>query len=116
MRKLLSFFNQTITRIRPGTMTERGTTYPDWSEDKVTTVNITNCCITWKATNMSTDGRVLGISDTKVLYAPLDADIKAGDRVKQGEETYEIEGTPEDWNSPTGALNHYEITLKRYEG
>lgn len=114
MRKLLSFFNKTITRVRPGTLTERGTEYPDW--DNADKLDIPNCCITWKDTTLSTDGRVLGIGETRTLFAPLDADIQEGDRIKYGSKVYEIDGEPRDWESPTGAIDHYEITLKRYEG
>lgn len=114
MRRLLSFFNKTVTRIRPGSITERGITYPDW--DNTSELQIDNCVVTWQGTTLSQDGRVMGISDTKILYAPLDADIKEGDRIRYGTKTYEIDGNPMDWESPTGTLNHFEIPLKRYEG
>ena len=114
MRRLLSFFNKTVTRIRPGSITERGITYPDW--DNTSELQIDNCVVTWQGTTLSQDGRIMGISDTKMLYAPLDADFKAGDRIRYGTKTYEIDGDPMDWESPTGALNHFEIPLKRYEG
>lgn len=114
MRRLLSFFNKTITRLRPGTITERGTAYPDW--ENVTELQINNCVMTWQGTSLSQDGRVMGISDSKMLYAPLDADIKEGDRIRYGSKVYEIDGDPMDWESPTGTLDHLEIPLKRYEG
>lgn len=114
MRRLLSFFNRTITRIRPGTITERGTDYPNWED--ADELDIPNCCVAWKNTSLSQEGRVLGLIDTRVLYAPLDADIKEGDRIRYKGKVYEIDGDPMDWESPTGALDHYEIDLKRYEG
>ena len=111
---MVSFAKTTVTRIRAGTITERGTEYPDWNNtDKL---NIPDCCLTWRSTAMSQEGRVLGIENTRVLFAPLDADIKEGDRIKYRGETYEIDGDPKDWESPTGAIDHYEITLKRYKG
>ena len=111
---MVSFATKTVTRIRPGTITERGTTYPDW--DNTDDLDIPNCVVTWNSTTLNQEGRILGISDNQVLYAPLTADIKAGDRIRYGTNVYEIEGDPMDWNSPTGALDHYVINLKRYEG
>lgn len=111
---MVSFATKTVVRIRPGTITERGTTYPDW--ENATEENIPNCVLAWNDTSMNQEGRVLGIGDSRVLYAPLTADIKEGDRIRYGTKTYEIEGDPMDWESPTGALDHYVINLKRYEG
>ena len=111
---MVSFAKNTVTRIRAGTITERGTEYPDW--DNTDDIDIPNCCLTWRSTAMSQEGRVLGIEDTRVLFAPLDADIQKGDRIKYRGKTYEIDGDPRDWESPTGAIDHYEITLKRSEG
>lgn len=111
---LLSFFDRTITRIRPGTITERGTDYPDW--DNATEIDIPNCCVTWNNSALSQEGRVLGIEDSRVLYAPLDADIKEGDRIRYSGKDYTIDGDPMDWESPTGALDHFVCKLKRWEG
>lgn len=111
---MVSFAKKTVTRIRAGTITERGTEYPDWNNTNDR--DIPGCCLTWRSTAMSQEGRVLGIENTRVLFAPLDADIQEGDRIKYRGETYEIDGGPKDWESPTGAIDHYEITLKRYKG
>lgn len=111
---MVSFATKTVVRIRPGTIMERGTPYPDW--ENATEVSIPNCVVTWNGTALNQEGRILGINDNRVLYAPLTADIKEGDRIRYGSKTYEIDGDPMDWNSPTGALDHYVINLKRYEG
>lgn len=111
---MVSFAKTTVTRIRAGTITERGTEYPDWNNTDE--LDIPNCCLTWQGTAMSQEGRVLGIEDARVLFAPLDADIQEGDRIRHKGKVYEIDGDPRDWESPTGAIDHYEITLKRYKG
>lgn len=112
---LPSFCNQTVTRIRPATKTVRGSTVPDWDTSKVNTKTISGCSMQPATTSLSTDGRVLGISDTYTLFAPPTADIKAGDRISYNANTYEIDG---DVRVQPSALNleHIEITLRRYNG
>lgn len=112
---LPSFCNQTVTRIRPATKTVRGSVVPDWDAEKVNTKTISGCSMQPATTSLSTDGRVLGISDTYTLFAPPDADIQAGDRITYDAKTYEIDG---DVRVHPSALNleHIEITLRRYNG
>lgn len=113
---LPSFCNQSVTRIRPGTTTSRGSTIPDWSTDKISTKVINGCSMQPASTSLSEDGRVLGISDLYTLFAPPDADIQAGDRVQFNSKTYEIDGDVRIQPSATGTLDHINITLRRYHG
>lgn len=112
---LPTFCRDTVTRIRPSTTTSRGSTIFDWSEDKVSTKSISGCSMQPASTSLSEDGRVLGISDTYTLFAPPDADIKAGDRISFDSKVYTIEG---DVRVQPSAMNldHIEITLRRYSG
>ena len=112
---LPSFCNQTVKRIRPATKTVRGSIVPDWDDDKVNKADVGGCSMQPATTSLSTDGRVLGISDTYTLFAPPTADIKAGDRINYNSNTYEIDG---DVRVQPSALNleHIEITLRRYNG
>ncbi|MBO7529863.1 MAG: hypothetical protein J6T37_08320 [Bacteroidales bacterium] len=112
---LPSFCRTTVTRIRPGTKTLRGSTVPDWSAGNVNTKTISGCSMQPASTSLSEDGRVLGISDLYTLFAPPDADIRAGDRIEYDGKTYEIDG---DVRIQPAAqfLEHIEITLRRYSG
>lgn len=112
---LPTFCRQTVTRIRPGTKTSRGSTIPDWSEDKVSKLVIEGCSVQPATTSLSQDGRVLGINEQWTAYLPEGSDVKAGDRILFDGETYEINGEPKKW---TGAvrLSNIQLNLTRWEG
>lgn len=112
---LPSFANQSITRIRPGTTTSRGSTVPDWSSEKVTKLSISGCSIQPAATSLTLDGRVLGINDGWTAYIPEGSDVKAGDHIEFNGETYEINGEPRIWTGPM-RTSHIQLNLIRWEG
>lgn len=111
---LPSFFRQSITRIRPGTKTVRGSDVPDW--DNVSTLVITGCSVQPASTLLSQDGRVLGIADSYTAYLPADADVMAGDRIQVGSDIYTINGEPRVWLSATGGLDNIQLALERWSG
>ena len=86
---MLSFCNQSIKIIRPGTKTVRGSEIPDWDEASEP-VTVNGCSIQPAATTLSEDGRVLGLSDGLTVYVPSGTDVKAGDHIEVDGETYEI--------------------------
>lgn len=110
---LPSFCNQTVTRIRPTAKTVRGSVVPDW--ENANSKEIHGVSMQPASTSLSTDGRVLGISDRYTLFAPPIADIKAGDRIVFDSKTYEIDGDVRIQPSVLN-LDHIEITLRRYNG
>lgn len=112
---LPSFCTQEITRIRPGTRELRGSTIPDWSEDKITKLVIKGCSIQPAATSLSQDGRVLGISESLTAYLPEGSDVLAGDRILFDGQTYEINGEPKKWTAAR-SLSNIQLTLTRWEG
>ena len=112
---MLSFCNQSIKIIRPGTKTVRGSEIPDWDEASEP-VTVNNCSVQPVATALSEDGRVLGLSDGLTVYVPSGTDVKAGDHIEVDGETYEINGVPRDWASPTGRVSNIQLNLKRYSG
>ena len=111
---MFSWWKDSITRIRPGEKTVRGSVVPDWSN--ASELTITGCHGQPASTGLSEDGRVLGIMQGITLYAPANADIKAGDRITYNGNTYEINGEVNVWPSATGALDHLVINLRRYSG
>ena len=111
---MLSFFTETITRLRAGTKTVRGSVVPDW--DNATELIISNCTVQPASTSLSQDGRVLGISEGLTAYLPVNADVIAGDRIVYGGNTYTINGEPKVWKSPTGNLSNMQLQLERWSG
>lgn len=111
---LPSFFTQSITRIRPGSKTLRGSTMPDWSV--ATSATISGCSVQPAGTSLSQDGRVLALTDGLTAYIPADADVDAGDRIQYAGETYTINGAPRVWPSASGGLDHIQLNLERWSG
>ena len=112
---LLSFFRQTVTRIRPAVKESRGSEIPDW-ENTTDIIEIPGCSMQPASTSLSQDGRVLGISDGYTCYMPADADVQAGDHIVFRGKTYAINGDPRDWPSATGRLDHIQLNLVRWQG
>jgi len=112
---LPSHARQTVTRIRPGTKTVRGSDLPDWSESAVSTLKISGCSVQPASTELSQDGRVLGIMDGLTCYMPPGSDVMEGDRIVYDGETYTINGAPRVW---VGAYNlsHIQVALRRWSG
>lgn len=110
---MLSFWRQTITRLRPATITSRGSTIYDWSDPDE--LEIPNCSVQPASTSLSQDGRVQGISDGLTVYAPAGADVRAGDRIRYAGNVYTINGDPLIWPGAV-ALDHIQLNLQRWRG
>lgn len=104
----------TVTRIRPGTKTIRGSVVPDWEHAESVTIHGVN--FQPANTTLSQDGRVLGISETCTCYLPYTADVKEGDRLAFENEAYTVVGAPMRWRSPTGRAAHTKVSLERWQG
>ena len=110
---LLPMWHQSIVRIRPGTKTERGSDVPDWENSSYKTIE--HCLFSPGTTMLSQDGRVLGIQDGATVCAPVDADIRADDRIQYEDEVYIIDGNPLIWKN-VGKLEHMKLNLQRWSG
>lgn len=110
---VLSFWTQTITRLRPGKKTVRGSLVEDWSNPD--TIDIEECSVQPAGTSLSLDGRVQGVSDGLTVYAPEDADVKAGDRIMYGGNVYTINGDPLIWPG-VSRMQHVQLNLVRWRG
>lgn len=111
---MISWWNDTVSRKRPGAKTERGSVVPDWS--KASVLAISGCHVQPASTSLTQDGRIEGLFEGMTLYAPATADIKAGDHVVYNNNEYEINGEVKNWFSPTGQLAHLVINLVRWSG
>ena len=104
---------QTITRIRPGTRSVRGSDIRDWGN--ASELEISGCSMQPAGNTLSQDGRVLGVHDGLTIYAPEDADIKAGDRIRYRGEMYAINGDPLIWPG-AARMQHMQINVQRWRG
>lgn len=111
---LPSWCSQTLTIVKPGTTTSRGSTVYDW-EHPVSSTDIVGCSVQPASTGLSQDGRVLGIYDGWTAYVPEGADVKAGDHIEFEGETYAINGEPRKWTGPS-RTSHIQLNLVRWEG
>ena len=108
-----SFWTQTITRIRAATTVSRGSTIYDWS--KTNELEIRECSVQPSSTSLSQDGRVQGITDGLTVYAPVDADVVAGDRIRFNGAVYTINGDPLIWPG-VARMQHMQLNLVRWRG
>lgn len=111
---LPSWCSQTLTIVKPGTTTSRGSTIYDW-EHPVSSTNIAGCSVQPASAGLSQDGRVLGIHDGWTAYIPEGTDVKAGDHIEFEGETYAINGEPRKWTGPS-RTSHIQLNLVRWEG
>ncbi len=111
---LPSWSNDTVTRIRAGTIVERGTTYPDWNNPS--TLSISGCSMQPSGTSLSQDGRIQGITDGYTCYMPPGSDVQAGDRIGYNGNVYTINGEPRVWRSPTDMVSSIVLYLERWAG
>ena len=110
---LPSFATQSVTRIRPGVKSSRGSDIPDWS--KADELVISGCSVQPATTSLSQDGRVLGILDGMTCYLPSGADVQEGDRIRFEGILYMIDGAPRVWPGVANCA-HVQVNLKRWTG
>jgi len=53
--------------------------------------------------------------DRWLLFLPEGADVTESCAVDVAGGRWLVEGTPQAWSSPTGALSHVQVTLTRYQ-
>lgn len=111
---LPSWCSQTVTIVKPGTTTSRGSTVYDW-EHPVSSTDIAGCSVQPASTGLSQDGRVLGINQGWTAYIPEGTAVSAGDHVEFEGETYAINGEPRKWTGPS-KTSHIQLNLVRWEG
>lgn len=109
-----SWFDRTVT-VRRAPMVQYGArTERDWSQ--ATSRSVSECILVRpsSSTDWRDPARTRAID--KVLLAPHGADIREGDRIVCGGRTYEVDGIPEDRESPTGAVSHLRAALVAWSG
>ena len=109
----LSFWRDSVTVLRASITVKNGQEVFDWANATSHTVN--RCQVTAQATSRDFD-RTLQVPDHRTLRAPVDADIKTGDRIVWNGETYDIEGEVFHTRSPLGGASSTRCTLARWDG
>lgn len=109
----VSFARQSVTRLRAKTKTVRGSEIFDWSNPD--SLVISGCSVQPGTTELSQDGRVLGVLDGLTCYMPAGADVKEGDHIQYDGRTYEINGMPKVWQG-VGNTSHTQLILRRWDG
>ena len=110
---LPSFATETVTRIRPATATDRGSTYRDWSN--ATTKTIDGCHVQPDSTSSDFTDRAQS-QLTYTLWAPVTADVEKGDRIVAQGRTFDVVGVPFCWYSPTHGVDHMTCRMTEWEG
>ena len=120
----ISFKNQTVTVIRPvNYIEERGDRFPDWSTAeehelrgcRVQPMASDEVLFSGSVTNEGGTARD-GIVTRWKLFTSANPNLTPHDRIRYDGVVYEIDGQVLDWPSPTSALAHSEVVLKRVDG
>lgn len=110
---MLSFMTETVTRVRP-VMAEdsRHNLIPSTKGEELL---ISGCSVQPGAT-----AEDIAMRDTVTIrltvYAPFGADVRADDLIIWRGRTYQVNGHPEQWSSPSGAVSHVKFSLVDWEG
>lgn len=109
-----SFYNQTGARLRATTSTNaRNDVVLSWASPSSLTISgVRLQPLKSEEIRPGFTGEIV----THRLLAPYQSDILYRDRWVQGGVTYEVDGSPEQHNSPTGAAQHDEVYLRRVVG
>lgn len=113
----LSLMQDTVVVLRAAVSTDR---YGNTVAGAVTETTITGCAVVPPGARLSTTGgsEIIYGRDTvesrMVLMAPLDADVRATDRVRHDGLVYEVDGQPERFNMTN--LRHIAARLKAVTG
>lgn len=110
----LSIFHDSVTVKRPVISTKNGMEFFDWSNPVYKTIS--PCQVVAKAGIQEMADRTLNLTDKRLLRAPYDADVKAGDHVIWEGVEYAIEGEVYHSKSPTMRVATTCCTLIRWEG
>ena len=111
---LHSWCQDVVTVTRAPWKNTRGTKVRDW--DNATEHTVCGCSVQPATTMRDFADRAEQVTDRWTLYAPPCADLATGDRITCNGQTYEIEGAPFKWKSPTGAVSHKHANLVKWSG
>lgn len=111
---MLSFATQEIEILRPLLVSDNGAmvAHPTLTEPAR---RVRGCDVQPGATAEVLEHADAALVRWTVQAPGLTVDVESGDRVRYRGVVYAIEGEPGRWPSPTGALAHTTIALKRWK-
>lgn len=109
-----SFARLTITRLRYPTKTVHGTTEVDYYATPAE-YPIDGCWLDPTQSIENNDSRTAVLTGYTV-DAPAGIDLTSADRVRYGADTFEVDGSPVQIPSPSGALSSTRVILKFWKG
>lgn len=112
-------FDQTVTRVRAGTRTDRaGNTVPDWDLAERIEIGHLSVQPTVQQETSTADRPARVVTGWHVLSEPGTApDVRADDRIEFGGLTCEVVGEVAAWPDPLdGGTHHVEWTMQRITG
>lgn len=112
---LPSWASETITVLEPTLVTERGKTVPDWSVPPASRTQVTGCEVQPGASTEDLAARQ-NVIIRWTVWAPADTPVTARSAVEYRAVRYQVDGEPDWWRSPTGALSHVQLYLIDWEG
>lgn len=115
-------YGETVTRLRRLTWADpySGEVSPrPWDDEghEPDALPIADCAFNpGGSAEVAADGRQI-VTTTPTVYAPIDADVKAGDRLVARGVVYDVDGNPAAWRNPfTGWEAGLAVTLELVEG
>lgn len=109
-----SWFDRTVTVRRAPIVAYGMRRERDWSQ--ASDHSISECALVRPTSSTDWDDPARTRAIDMVLIAPYGSDIREGDRISYGGRTYEVDGVPEDRESPTGAVSHLRAALVAWSG
>lgn len=109
----LSFARTVVTVDRPGLTNDHGALVPDYTD--VTTHTVPGCVVQPGGTSSDP---IVGLTRAdRIIHAPVDADLRAYDRLTlPGDQGHFYVGDePVLWPSPTGSVSHVLAVATRYQ-
>lgn len=111
----VSFAIETVHIVRPPWITERGRQVQDWRNAPDPGRPVPGCT-GWPGPSSEHSDRRDGVVIARTELLPAGTDVLATDGVRIADELFKVEGRPQVWRSPTGALDSVVVELIRWEG
>lgn len=112
---LPSFATQTIDVVEPALVDDRGRLVPDWDAPPASTTPVPGCSVQPGASSEVLDARE-ALSVRWTVFAPAGTVLTAYSAVRYAGVLYQVDGEPQRWSSPTGALDHLVVLLVDWRG
>lgn len=110
----ISFATKTVERVRPTEVDDRGNVHRDYTNPE--SVIPIEGCIVQPMTGGENDENRSAVMRQLSIQLPAGADVSEFDHIRYKGRDYEIVGDDQDWESPTGALDHVNLLVQRWEG